>query len=65
MLLRYVNNEEEHKLLQETHGCSNFVIHVGCHFFAKSTSFNIIRKGYCWPSIFRDSYFFSRSCDKC
>jgi hypothetical protein len=65
MLLRCVNNEEAHKLLQETHGSSDSVIHVGGHFSAKTTAFKIIRKGYYWPSIFRDSYNFSRSCDKC
>jgi hypothetical protein len=65
MLLHCVNNEEAQKLLQETHGSSNSVIHVGGHFSAKTTSFKIIRKGYYWPSIFHDSYLFSRSCDKC
>ena len=45
MLLRCVNNEEAHKLLQETHGSSNYVIHVKGHLSAKTTSFNIIRKG--------------------
>jgi hypothetical protein len=52
-------------LLQETHGSSNSVIHVGGHFSTKTTSFKIIRKGYYWPSIFRDSYVFSISFDKC
>jgi hypothetical protein len=52
-------------LLQETHGSSDSVIHVGGHFSAKTISFKIIRKGYYWPSIFCDSYNFSRSCDKC
>jgi hypothetical protein len=65
MLLHCVNNEEAKKLLQETHGSSNSVIHVGGHFSAKTTAFKIIRKGYYWPSIFRDSCVFSRSCDKC
>jgi hypothetical protein len=66
MLLRCVNNEEAQKLLQENHGSSNSVIHVGGHFYAKTTSFKIIRKGYyIWPSLFHDSYVFSRSCDKC
>jgi hypothetical protein len=51
--------------LQEAHGSSSYVIHVGGHFSAKTTSFKIIRKRYYWPSIFRDSYVFSRSCDKC
>ena len=64
MLLHCVNNEEAHKLLQETHGSSNSDIHVGGHFFAKTTTFKITRKGYYWPSIFHDSYNFSRSCEK-
>jgi hypothetical protein len=65
MLLRCVNNEEAHKLLQETHGSSNSIIHVGGHFSAKTTAFKIIRKGYYWASIFHDSYNFSRYCDNC
>jgi hypothetical protein len=65
MLLRCVNNDEAQKLLQETHGSPNFVIHVGGHFSGKTIAFKIIRKGYYWPSIFHDSYVFSRSCDKC
>jgi hypothetical protein len=65
MFLRCVNNEEAHKLLQETHGSSNSAIHVGGHFFTKTNAFNITRKGYYWPSIFHDYYVFLRSCDKC
>jgi hypothetical protein len=65
MLLRCVNNEEAHKFLQETHGYSNSFIHVGGHFSVKTTAFKMIRKWYYWPSIFRDSYNFSRSCDRC
>jgi hypothetical protein len=65
MLFRCVNNEEEQKLLQETHGSSNSFIHVGGHFYTKTTTFKITREGYYWPSIFLDSYNFSRSCDKC
>jgi hypothetical protein len=45
ILLRCVNNEEEHKLLRETHGSSDSIIHVGGHFSAKTTYFKIIRKG--------------------
>jgi hypothetical protein len=60
-----VNNEEAHKLLHETHGYLDFFIHVSAHFYSKATSFKIIRNGYYWPSIFRYSYRFTRSCDKC
>ena len=65
MLLPCVNNEDTHNSLQEHHGSSSSVIHVGGHFSAKAIAFNIIRKGYYWPSIFRESYVFLRSCDKC
>jgi hypothetical protein len=65
IVLRCVNNEEAHKLLQETHGSSDFVMHVGGHFSTKATAFKIIRNGYYWPSIFQESYKFARSCDKC
>jgi hypothetical protein len=65
MLLHCVNNDEAHKLLQETHEYSNSIIHVGGHFFAKTTSFKIIRKGYYFPSMFRDYYNFSRAFEKC
>jgi hypothetical protein len=65
VFLRCVNCEDAQNLLQETHGSSNYIIHVGGHFSAKTTTFKIIRKGYYWPSIFRDSCVFSRSCDKC
>jgi hypothetical protein len=65
ILLRCVNNEEAHTVLEETHGSSYFVIHVGGHFSSKTTAFKIVIKGYYWLSIFRYSYNFSRYCDKC
>jgi hypothetical protein len=65
ILLCCVNNKEAQKLLQETHGSLDSVIHVGGHFSAKITAFEITRKGYYWPSIFRDYYNFSRYFDKC
>jgi hypothetical protein len=60
-----VNDEEAKKMLHETHESSYSAIHVGGHFSAKATSFKIIINSYYWPSIFRDSYKFARSCDKC
>jgi hypothetical protein len=39
-------------LLQETHGSSDSVIHVGGHVSVKTIAFKIIEKGYYWPSIF-------------
>jgi hypothetical protein len=55
VLLRCLNNGDAHKLLQEAHDSSSFAIHVGGHFSAKTIAFNIIRKGYYWPTIFRES----------
>jgi hypothetical protein len=60
VLLCCVNNEEAQKLLQETHGSSNFFIHVGGHFSAKTIAFKIIRKGHYWPSIFFMTLMFFR-----
>jgi hypothetical protein len=65
LLLRCVNDEETHKLLHEIHGSSTSVIHIGGHFSIKSTAFKIIRNGYYWPTIFRDSYKFTKYFDKC
>jgi hypothetical protein len=36
ILLQCVNNEEAHKLLQETHGSLDSVMHVGGHFSVKA-----------------------------
>jgi len=41
-----------------------YVVHIGGHFATKDTSFKIIRIGYYWPYIFRDSYQFTRAYDK-
>jgi hypothetical protein len=65
LLLQCVNDDEAHKILHEIHGSLASVIHIGGHFFAKATTFKIIRNGYYWPFIFRDSYKFVRLCDKC
>jgi hypothetical protein len=65
LLLQCVNDDEARKLLHEIHGSSTSVIHIGGHFSTKSTTFKIIRNGYYCPFIFRDSYKFMRSYDKC
>jgi hypothetical protein len=44
VLLHCVNNEDAQKLLQEAHGSSSSVIHVGGHFSAKTIDFKTIRK---------------------
>jgi hypothetical protein len=65
LLLRCVNDEEAHKLLFKIHGSSTFFIHIDGHFSAKDTTFKIIRNDYYCPLIFRNSYKFEISCDKC
>jgi hypothetical protein len=65
LLLRCVNDDEAQKIIYEIRGSSTSFIHIGGHFSAKATTFKIIRNGYYWPFIFRDSYKFVRSCDKC
>jgi len=65
LLLQCVNYEEAHQLLHKIHGSSTSVIHIDGHFSVKATTFKIIRNGYYWPMIFRDSYKFEISCDKC
>jgi hypothetical protein len=52
------------KILNEIHRSTTSIVHIGGHFVAKSTFFKILRIGYYWPSIFRDSYEFVRACDK-
>jgi hypothetical protein len=65
LLLRCVNDEEVHKLLHEIHGSSKSVVHIDGHFFSKDNAFKIIRNGYYWTTIFRYSYKFTKSCNKC
>ena len=37
----------------------------GGHFSARRTSRKILDSGFYWPTLFKDSYDFCRSCDKC
>jgi len=37
----------------------------GVHFAAKRTTFKILSLGYYWPSIFKDSKKYVKSCDSC
>ena len=65
MLLRCVNDEEAQNILHKIYGSSVSIIHIGDHFYAKATTFKIIRNGYYWPTIFRDSNKFTKYFDKC
>ncbi|XP_059431555.1 uncharacterized protein LOC132165068 [Corylus avellana] len=37
----------------------------GGHFGAKRTARKVLECGFYWPSLFRDSYYFCKSCDHC
>jgi hypothetical protein len=53
------------KILREIHGSIDSNIHINGHFAAKSIAFMILRTGCYWPYSFRDSFKFTRACDKC
>jgi len=61
----FVENTAAQKLLQEIHGSKNSCIHIGVHFATKHTTIKILRIGYYWPSIFKDSYKFTQAYDEC
>jgi hypothetical protein len=52
-------------ILKEIHGSTDSDIHIGGHFVAKATAHKILRTGYYWPSVFRDSYKFVQACIEC
>jgi hypothetical protein len=64
-LLRCVDDTTAQKILKEIHGSTDSNIHIGGHFVAKATAHKILRTGYYWPSIFRDSYKFVQACIEC
>jgi hypothetical protein len=51
-------------ILRKNHGSTDYDIHIGGHFVAKATAHKILRTGYYWPSIFRDSYKFVQACNR-
>jgi hypothetical protein len=65
LLLRCIDDNATQNILNEIHGSTRSNVHIGGHFAAKSTAFKILRIGYYWPFIFRDSFRFTRACDKC
>jgi hypothetical protein len=64
-LLHCVDNTTTQKILKQIHGSSYLGIHIGGYSTAKATMFKILRTGYYWPSIFKDSYKFTQARDEC
>jgi hypothetical protein len=60
MLLRCVDEKKAQELIKEFHEGI-----CGGHFAPTATTHKIIRAGYYWPSIFKDSYAMVRRCLSC
>ena len=60
MLIRCIDNNQIEKVLSKFHDGS-----TGGHFSAKTTAWKIMRAGYYWPTMFKDSHAWNRKCIKC
>jgi hypothetical protein len=55
-----LENEESEKVLSELH-----VGEAGGHFGGDTTAHKVLRDGYYWPTLFRDSHALCRKCIIC
>ncbi|KAK8980795.1 hypothetical protein V6N11_047926 [Hibiscus sabdariffa] len=60
VLRHCIAEEEVNSILNFCHSYS-----CGGHFGPKRTAHKILECGFFWPSIFRDAYFFCKTCEKC
>ena len=60
VLLRCLKKDETEVILKELHFGP-----AGGHFGGETTAHKILRAGYYWPTLFRDSYAFVRKCQEC
>ena len=58
--LRCLDKDEIEVILKELHSGL-----AGGHFGGETTAHKILRDGYYWPTLFRDSYTFVRKCQEC
>ena len=58
--LRCLDKDETEVILKELHSGP-----AGGHFGGETTTHKILRAGYYWPTLFRDSYTFVRKCQEC
>ena len=51
----------------EFHSILTFCHSYAClgHFGPKRTAMKVLDSGFYWPTIFKDAYFFCKSCDRC
>jgi len=62
LFLLCIDDSVAQKLVNDIPRSTICILHIGGHFVAKSSAFKIL--SYYWPSTFRDSYEFTRACDK-
>ena len=60
VLLRCLDKDETEVILKELHFGP-----AGGHFGGETTAHKVLRAGYYWPTLFRDSYAFVRKCQEC
>ena len=60
VLLQCLDIDETEVILKELHSGP-----AGGHFGGETTAHKILRAGYYWPTLFRDSYTFVRKCQEC
>eukprot|EP00253_Pinus_taeda_P002923 PITA_02923 len=60
VLLRCLEKTESEKVLQELHNGP-----TGGHYAGDATTHKILRAGYYWPTLFKDSHSYVRKCQVC
>ena len=60
VFLRCLEREDENKVVTELHDGP-----ARGHFSRDTTSHNILRAGYYWPTLFKDAHDHVRNCDTC
>ena len=60
VLLKCVDEIESKKILRDMHEGV-----CGGHYMAKTTAHKILRSGFWWPTLFKDTHEFVKKCDAC
>ena len=60
VLLRCLEHEDRAKVVKELHDGP-----AGGNYSGDTTTYNILREGYYWPTLFKDTHAYVRKCDVC
>ena len=60
ILLKCIDQQNSEKILKEMHSSV-----YGGHYMAKTTTHKVMRVGFWWPSIFKETQVLVRKCDSC